>query len=318
MGLFFLLGLALLYVVYTVIGSAQLRETEGYHVVARFENLKTLTPGSDVRLAGVRVGTVERTRLDQGEAEALLRIQPDVQIPADSVATIAMASLLGQNYIALRYGSDGATLANGDAIATAPSADLNEVITQVGELGNKLNELADSFSGFGGGEMNELMSNLNALVTDNRKRVDRSIANLEAITARLNSTEGTIGKLINDEEAYNQLVAAVTEVGQAATEARTMFTDARHVFSRIEQGEGSLGMLLSDETLAEELQESVANLRAFSDKLNSGEGTLGKLVTDDELYRELRAMLQKADQALDTMSDSGPISAVGTAAGALF
>jgi phospholipid/cholesterol/gamma-HCH transport system substrate-binding protein len=52
--------------------------------------------------------------------------------------------------------------------------------------------------------------------------------------------------------------------------------------------------------------------------LNSGEGTLGKLVTDDSLYIELQAMLNKADQALDSMGDSGPITAVGAVSGALF
>jgi phospholipid/cholesterol/gamma-HCH transport system substrate-binding protein len=59
-------------------------------------------------------------------------------------------------------------------------------------------------------------------------------------------------------------------------------------------------------------------MRAFSDKLNSGEGTLGKLVADDSLYLELRGMLNKADQALDSLGDSGPITAAGAVSGALF
>ncbi len=317
-GLFFLCGLALLYVVYTVVGNVQLTDSEGYRITARFNNLKTLTAGSDVRLAGVRIGSVEKTALDGGEAEAILRIQPGVEIPEDSVASIAMSSLLGQNYITLRYGEAGQYLEDGARVETEPSADFNDVIKQVGELGQKLNEIADSFSGLGGGDSESLFSNLNALVTENRSQFDSIVANLEALTARLNSTEGTIGKLINDREAYDELMTTVAEIEEAAGEARMMFADARRIVNRIDQGEGSLGKLINDDGLARELQVSVDNLREFSEKLNSGEGTLGKLVTDDELYRELRGMLQKADQALDSVGDSGPISAVGTAAGALF
>lgn len=317
-GLFFLLGLALIYMVFTVIGDGQLKEEEGYSLVATFDDLKTLTPGTDVRLAGVRIGSVASTGLEGGQASATLLINPEIEIPDDSIAAIAMSSLLGQNYIALKYGESEQYLAAGDPIQTAPSTDFNDVIRQVGDLGRKLNAIADSFSGLGGEDMNSLFSNLNSLVVNNREQVDRIVDNLELLTDRMNSTEGTLGKLINDSEAYDEVVLTVQEIKKAALDAQDTLAEARDAMSGLENPNGSLGRLLNDDTLINELEASVANLREFSEQLNSGQGTLGKLVTDDELYRELRAMLQKADQALDSVGDSGPITAVSTAATALF
>lgn len=317
-GLFFILGLGLIYMVFTVIGDGSLKEEDGYNLTASFNDLKTLAPGADVRLAGVKIGVVKTTGLQGGQANAELLIFPHVQIPSDSVAAIAMSSLLGQNYISVNYGQSAQFLTSGSRIGTEPSADLNQIFREISDLGGKLNAIADSFSGLGGEDMNSLFANLNALVVDNRQQVKTIVNNLELLTTRMNSSEGTLGKLINDSEAYDEIVLTVAEIKKAATDAQSTFEDARQAMSRLQQGEGTLGRLLNDDTLANELETTVANLRAFSEKLNSGEGTLGKLVTDDELYRELRAMMQKADQALDSVGDSGPLTAVSTAAGALF
>ncbi|MFP4542260.1 MAG: MlaD family protein [Opitutales bacterium] len=317
-GLFFVCGLALIYVVFAVIGDGRLRSESGYQLEAVFSDLKTLTSGTDVRMAGVRIGSVEATGLRDGEALAQLRISEETRIPADSVATIAMASLLGQNYVSISFGGAETYLAEGDRIETHETADLNAIIAQVGQLGEKLNSLADSFGSFGGEEMQSLFANLDGLVTENRSKVDSILTNLEDLTASLNDQEGTLGKLINDPSAYNDVVAAVEEIKQAALDAQTTLADAGEVFRKIENGEGALGQLLNDDAIAEEIDATVANFRQFSDRLNSGEGTLGKLINDDELYRELRAMMQKADQALDSVGDSGPITAVSAAAGPLF
>lgn len=317
-GLFFILGLALIYVTYTVIGDQRMRQGAGYQVVAVFDDIKTVSRGADVRMAGVRIGEVESTRLDGGRGEIVLRIQPDFRIPADSVARIAIASLLGQNYIAVQYGNAADHLQDGAVIDSETTADINQIFSQFGELGEKLTGLADSFSGFGGDEMGELFANLNSLVTENREAFKHTMKNLETLTASLNSTEGTIGRLINDDGAYNEIMATVAEIRGAATDARGSLANVQGVFDRIENGEGTLGILLSDDRIARDLESTMANFQKLSETLNSGEGTLGKLLTDDELYRELQAILQKAQRALDGIGDSGPITAVGAISGALF
>ena len=317
-GIFFVLGIVLIYAVYSVIGTRQFGSPQGYSVTAEFDNIRTLSQGADVRMAGVRIGEVAATGLSGGRGLVTLRIDNAVSIPSDSVATIAMSSLLGQHYISVQYGQAGDTLGDGSEILAEAGADFNEILGQVQELGEKLNKMADGFSGLGDTGMGELFTNLNELVVENRSRFDTVLANLEDITTKLNASEGTLGKLINDDEMYTELMAVVGDLRTASRDMEDALGGAREIISNVQAGEGTLGKLLVDDSIAQNLEITMTNMREFSDKLNSGEGTLGKLVTDDELYNDLRSMLNKADEALGSIDDSGPITAVGAVSGVLF
>ncbi|MEJ1974210.1 MAG: hypothetical protein WDM96_17655 [Lacunisphaera sp.] len=86
----------------------------------------------------------------------------------------------------------------------------------------------------------------------------------------------------------------------------------------VKSGKGTLGVLLYDETAANNIKVTAANLRQISDKINTGQGTLGKLISDDGLYKDVQTTLKKADQMIDGLNDQGPITAVGVAAQSLF
>jgi phospholipid/cholesterol/gamma-HCH transport system substrate-binding protein len=79
-----------------------------------------------------------------------------------------------------------------------------------------------------------------------------------------------------------------------------------------------VGALVYDQKTADDLKAAVANLRSVSDKISRGEGTLGKLLSDDSLLRDAQAVMKKADRALDSLDDTGPITAVGAVGKGLF
>lgn len=315
-GIFFVLGLALIYAVYSVIGSKSFRKAEGYVVYATFEDLRTLSPGADVRMAGVRIGEVAQTSLADGRGRVALRIDPSYEIPDDSVARIAMASLLGQSYVAVQYGISDRMLGGGRDISTESGPDFNAILGEVQKLGQQLNSIASQFGDFS--EMGELFRNLNNLVVDNRERFDSAMADLVSLTTKLNRAEGTLGRLINDDTLYTELMDVVGQLKSAAGDMGETLGGARDLIAKVEAGEGTLGRLLSDDTIARELEVTASNLRAFSEALKSGDGTLAKLVNDDSLYRQLTGLLGKAEQALDGLGDAGPITALGAVSGALF
>ena len=317
-GIFFVLGILLIYAVYSVIGSRPVSGEDAVNIIAEFDDIRTLSPGAAVRMAGVRIGEVAATELAEGRGRVTLSVNPEVKIPSDSVARINMASLLGQNYVSVEYGSASDLLGDGDTISAEAGPDLNEILGEVQQLGERLNQVADSFSGMGDTGMGELFTNLNELVTDNRGRFDNVLANLETLTTKLNRSEGTLGKLINEDGMYSELMSVIGELRNASGDMEEALAGARDVIARVQAGEGTLGKLLADDTIAKNLETTMLNFRDFSDKLNSGEGTLGKLVTDDSLYIELQSMLNKADRALDSMGDAGPITAAGAVSNALF
>jgi phospholipid/cholesterol/gamma-HCH transport system substrate-binding protein len=318
-GLFFVLGIILCYAVYLSLSRKELSDSNGYRVTALFNDMSTLSPNNDVRLAGVKIGRVVETTLQDGKGLAILLIDGKYKnIPRDSVATISMGNLLGSNFIAIEYGNTASGFLNeGDQLASKPTASIAAVLEQLDELGRKLNVAADSFATIGEGPKS-LFDKLNEMIDRNNAKIDRVIDNLDVVTSDIRNGKGTLGKLIEDDEAHREILATVAEIRQAAEDARTMINNANGTLEGLRSGQGVVGKLLYDKEAADKLSATINNLEEFSAKLNSDKGTLGKLASDDELYRQLRALLSQAQQSLGSMSDSGPISAVGAAASGLF
>ena len=94
------------------------RTVNGYEVLARFERIDGLNIGADVRLSGIRVGSVLDARLDPETYLAVLRLglERNVRLPTDSVAQVASDGLLGGAFVALVPGGDDAMIQPGGVI----------------------------------------------------------------------------------------------------------------------------------------------------------------------------------------------------------
>lgn len=320
-GLFFLLGLALIWVTFETLSGGKVFKDKGYTVIAGFETLKSLKPGDEVRMAGVKIGEVQHTQLAGRRAEAILRIDSNIHIKNDAVATIAMQGLIGTNSISIDLGSaQAADLQPGAEIRTRESADLNTVMTQIGDLGKKLeSSLGNLGSALSGDPQHPgLVQKLDRLVTENHDNVTATVANLKDVTDKLKQGEGTLGKLINSPQLHDELLASVSEIKGAAGEAKTFIANAQTIVDQVKSGKGAVGALVFDQKAGDDLKASIANLRLVSDKMARGEGTLGKLLSDDSMLRDAQAIMKKADRALDGLDDTGPITAVGVVARGLF
>lgn len=321
-GLFSILGLALIWVAFATLSGGNLFKAKGYAVVAAFDDLKDLKTGDDVRMAGVLVGSVETTRLAGRGAEAVLRLDPGVKVPSDSTASVAMSGIIGTDHVAIDMGSPSAPpLADGANIRTKVTPDLNSVMAQLGDLGQKLEGALGTFQtaiGGNGEAGGGLFQKLDKLITDNSGKIDTTMTNLQDISTKLNNGEGTLGKLINDSKLHDDLLATVDQLKGASAQANTLAADARGIVDHVKAGQGALGLLLYDQSTADNLNKTMQNIRSVSDKLSSGQGTLGKLINDDTLYYSAQSTMKKADRAIDSLNDSGPITAVGIVANALF
>ena len=106
----------------------------GYSVTARFPNVTGVSVGTDVRVSGLKVGTVTSSRLDPQTYQALLELSlnDNVKLPIDTSAAITSEGILGGNYIALQPGGDSEMLRPGDEITdTHGSVDMLGLIGQV-------------------------------------------------------------------------------------------------------------------------------------------------------------------------------------------
>ena len=98
--------------------TADLGRTGGYEVEADFTTVGGLKVGNDVRMAGIKIGSVVRQELNPQTylARVTLSVDPSIELPADTSATIASEGLLGGNYVDLAPGGDTTMLKPGGKI----------------------------------------------------------------------------------------------------------------------------------------------------------------------------------------------------------
>jgi phospholipid/cholesterol/gamma-HCH transport system substrate-binding protein len=161
-----------------------------------------------------------------------------------------------------------------------------DILEEVGAAVASLREMTDQIA--------EGKGSLGKLIHD-----EELYNNLRDASARLTQGEGTIGKLLKDETVYNDLQATMANLKQ--------------VSERLASGEGTLGKLLSeDDQFYKNMSASMENLRNITGKIEAGEGTLGKLVNDDEIYVEAQRLLGEVRAAIDDMRETSPVTTFST------
>jgi len=124
------IAVALGFLGYAVANSGR-TTTSGYVLHANFDRIDGLTVGSDVRVAGVKVGTVASADIDPQsyQAKVAFSVSNLVKLPKDSSAAVTSDGLLGGKYLSLEPGGDAAMLADGGKITiTASSISLEQLL----------------------------------------------------------------------------------------------------------------------------------------------------------------------------------------------
>lgn len=126
---------------YAVAATGRGGSSGGYTLHAAFDNIGGISSGADVRVAGLKVGSVTGLAIDEKsyQAVATFTVQDNIKLPSDSSATIATGGLLGGNFISLVPGGDDKLLTNGQAVMITQSAAnledlLGKFIFNVGNL----------------------------------------------------------------------------------------------------------------------------------------------------------------------------------------
>ena len=122
-GLFVLIGLLCVGYLTIKLGRMELLSDEGYRVAARFSSVTGLRVGADVEIAGVLVGRVAAIELakDSPAAVVVLRLQPHLRLPDDTIAAIKTSGLIGDKYVNLAPGGSADMIAQGGEIQETQS-----------------------------------------------------------------------------------------------------------------------------------------------------------------------------------------------------
>lgn len=273
------------------------------HLRARFADANGLREGSEVRLAGVRVGKVDKILLltpssepNAPKVEAQMTINGMIdgrpandRIRTDSTAQQGSPSLLGNEMlINITPGTAiGQPVADGAILPSSSSNTVNDFATSGTDLAQRLSKLSDEINGMvrdvkdGKGTMGRLFSD-EALYNN----LNATIRETEDVMHQIRSGRGSAGRFINDPELYNN--------------ANTIANQLRLIADDLRSGRGTAGKLLTDDQLytrinrtADRLDRSVDQINSMIVEINAGRGTLGKLIRDEQMYNDARAAIAR-------------------------
>jgi phospholipid/cholesterol/gamma-HCH transport system substrate-binding protein len=310
LGIFVALAVIAAIVIIEMVGGMDFFQ-RGYHVKAEFETVQELKVGDSVKMAGVEIGRVEKIALAvaDGKVTVTMKLHTDAVVKTDSQAVVKFAGLMGQNFVAISFGTPGAPKADdGALLQSAEQPDLSAIMTKLDSAAAGIANVANSFSG---DSINNLLGPMTDLIKQNSARITMTLSNMESISGQIASGQGTVGKVIYSDQLYDSALSTVTNLQDAVTQAKQLVNG-------ISSGQGTLGKLATDDALYNSTQASMTNLNQILFKINNGDGTIGKLVNDQEFYKNAKLSLQKLDKATDSLEDTGPLSVVGIIAGQLF
>ncbi len=205
LGAFIVLTLAVLDAGVFIIGSKEYLFSPTYKLKTQFDNVAGLAAGADVEVGGVHSGTVISIALPHNPLDkvtVVMQLDKSTQdiIKKDSMASIETEGLLGNEYIAVSFGSDAQPqVQNGDTIASVPPI-------QMGALLKTASGILDSSQ--------------QAI-----KNATMATAHLNDVSAKIDSGQGTVGALVNDKQLYNNLEATTEAMHTTMLQAQTGVTD---------------------------------------------------------------------------------------------
>ncbi len=308
LGYFVVLVVLAAWVILETLGGLQMLKG-GYRVNALFNTAQDLKVGDNVKMAGVEIGRVESITLTNQSVQVAMKIHPGVAVKTDSKASVRFTGLMGQNFVAITFGSSEAPpVTDGTVLQTEEQPDLNTVMVKLNDAADGIKRFGDAFSG---DKISNLVGPLVDFVKQNSGNIGGAISNIDNISAQIASGQGTVGKLIYTDTLYTSALGTVTNLQDALTEARSAVTDVHSIITGITNGQGTIGKLVTDSALYTSTTASMTNLNEILLKINHGQGTIGKLVNDQEFYSNAKVTLQKVDKAADSLEDQGPLTVIG-------
>jgi len=326
-GLFFIIGMVILGALTFYAGGFEDWIKNRYTLYAFFDRVDGLDKEDIVTLAGVEVGKVKELTVSGDRVKVTLLLDRDTGISKDSVARIESESLLGGKYVGIKMGPPGLPpLDDGDVIGTEEAADLTKMIqsladvgrdirTMVGNFNENQNKITAQIEGVLGENRENIRTSFEALariVTENEEGIGDivnslreaapqilvAIDSVNEIAKKIESGEGTIGKLVQDETLYNDMRELSTELKEASTTLTRILGDNEEDIREI---------VVSLREAAPKLEQTMTRIDNIAQKIEAGEGTLGKLVQDETLYKETTRMVKEARHAAEDVREQVPI-----------
>jgi phospholipid/cholesterol/gamma-HCH transport system substrate-binding protein len=264
LGIFIVVGIAIFVVAIFIIGKQQHLFNPVFKITTNFSNISGLQAGNNIRFSGIEVGIVDNIKIiNDSTVQVDMLVRRDVQqfIKADSYASISSSGIIGDKIIVITQGSrnsqmaeDGQHILSKEPLETddimkslKTSAESAEVITlQLAEIMMNINS--------GQGTLGRLIQD--STIAEN---INQTIENFKKSSEGLDETI---------EVTQQNVFAFMESLQKTAAKTEVASNELGEIMTKINSGEGAIGMLLKDTSIVNNIDETIINLKESSVGLN--------------------------------------------------
>lgn len=241
---------------------------------AKYHTVGGLAVASHVRYNGMNVGRVLDMRLSgngSGDIVVSLNVTPDLAIPKGSVARIIQTDLFGTKALNIELSNEKELLRSGDTLRSASEEDMVDAVkTSASTLLSSLDAVVTSIKDVLNDETEEnlrksfasIQKSLNTLdrtLTNNSERLDKIFANIESITTGLDKNKEQITAILTNLDAVSDSLRQV-QFAETILQAKNVLEETSEVMKKINEGNGTMGLLVNDPRLYANLDSSAHSL----------------------------------------------------------
>lgn len=280
-GLFALIAVAMLIIGYSFLkGNDIFSQDNTYFAI--YDRVDGLTESKPILVNGYQIGRVSKMDLlSDGRIRTEFKVKRTYGIPDHTIAKIASTDLLGGKAIVFELGEGPGFVQDGGELESGTIRNLMEQVEPIQKKAEDIAAVLDSVLSSINNTINEdfqrnfnrsiasianslhsiegITGQLNTLVGKEESRISSILANVESITDNLQENNHKINNLLTNLEDISDQVARANFAETILSTNKAM-ADFQSVVSRIENGEGSIGLLLNDEQLYDNLNNASKNL----------------------------------------------------------
>ncbi|WP_461629705.1 MlaD family protein [Labilibaculum euxinus] len=250
---------------------------------ARYERVDGLKKSSSVTLKGYKVGQIKSIKFSSASADHLLvefAISNQFKLPANSVARIESADIMGTKEIKIIPGKGKTLLQTGDTIKGSIEGDLKEQVSmQMLPLKKKAEKLMSG--------VDSVLTVIQYIFNENtRDNLRKSFGSIEQTFKKLENASGTLDTIMTGQKShFENIFANVDSITGNLKDNNKNVSTILSNFSNISDS-------LSATDIAQTINNAKATLKQTNEileKINSGKGSMGLLINNDTLYTNLEA-----------------------------
>ena len=285
-GLFAVLVVTIMTFMTFKVGGLDWVKEEGNIYYVYFKNIAGLNEKTKLKIAGVDAGLIEKIELHEGVARMTVRVQKEVRMFSDASASIKATGLLGDKYLEIKPGSKEPALKNGDTIQDVLEiVDIDDMVRKLSKVSENISTLAIALNEALGTEdakrslretvsnLSNITANLNETIVVNDEKMRNVLDNIKTLTASLNELVDKNKEPITD------------TVGNLREFSAKLKTDGPELIANLNKTTRELKEMV--EETKPSIKNTVESLDKITKKIDQGEGTLGKLVKDERLYENI-------------------------------